>query len=676
MASRRASAQYIPKSPLFRPHMAPGLPTTAPSAPGGGGGIPRIRRPRKILFVVLFLTVIYYFSLRHGLGSERAIEHLESLRRQQQYQKLQQSGVKPVGGGRGASGLWHGALGSLGWGPAKDKPKALRHEFKKNGLVVVGQDTVDTEHPIYDLVDKARAKFDNLLSRQSKTLAEAVTEYKRRYGMPPPKGFDAWWKFVLENDVKIVDDFDRIMSDIYPYHALSPQMFRSRVNDQRTRDFTYMMNITYDEVTLAGDRGDASRPVSLKAMIDGFRYALPEDFETEIVGSDHDLGAVILGWDQKERAHELIEDGEYFTEAELKELQNVHRTEIAGWFSACRPTSPANLVPNAQNASDAGPPKTFIHNHSPTMDFCEHPSLKRLHGAMSLDYLDRSPSELRPLFVLSKYITDSEFLQTAIQGFKNYTDLKPTDTLSWEDKTQSKLFWRGSSTGGFDKKIPWEWSHRMRLHFLINGEKGKEEEMKKDLKPVMVPDGKDGFTIQEVDRFTLNQAYMDVGLAGKPMQCQSNNLCEDIEAKIQFSPYVPPDTGARYKYALDGNGWSQRYARLLSSGSVVLKMTMFPEWYQDWISESYMRYALQVSRILNPSLSAPWLHYIPVKASYEDLYDIMAFFAGPVRPDGSIDESLGHDYLAKEIAENGREFVKEHWRWEVMQAYMFRLLLE
>ena len=40
---------------------------------------------------------------------------------------------------------------------------------------------------------------------------------------------------------------------------------------------------------------------------------------------------------------------------------------------------------------------------------------------------------------------------------------------------------------------------------------------------------------------------------------------------------------------------------------------------------------------------APWLHYIPVKASYEDLYDIMAFFAGPVKADGQIDESLGHD---------------------------------
>lgn len=40
---------------------------------------------------------------------------------------------------------------------------------------------------------------------------------------------------------------------------------------------------------------------------------------------------------------------------------------------------------------------------------------------------------------------------------------------------------------------------------------------------------------------------------------------------------------------------------------------------------------------------APWLHYIPVKASYEDLYDIMAFFAGPIGADGQVDETQGHD---------------------------------
>ena len=49
----------------------------------------------------------------------------------------------------------------------------------------------------------------------------------------------------------------------------------------------------------------------------------------------------------------------------------------------------------------------------------------------------------------------------------------------------------------------------------------------------------------------------------------------------------------------------------------------------------------------------------------------MSFFIGS--PEG---RSPGHDELAKEIAENARTFALEFWRWEDMQAYMFRLLLE
>jgi hypothetical protein len=102
----------------------------------------------------------------------------------------------------------------------------------------------------------------------------------------------------------------------------------------------------------------------------------------------------------------------------------------------------------------------------------------------------------------------------------------------------------------------------------------------------------------------------------------------------------------------------------------------------------------------------PWLHYVPVKPSYDDLYDIAAFFIGPIGADGQVDTSLGHPVchsheeraqsskrkeregtdrktscrsmqaLGKEIGEAGRDFAREHWRWEVMQSYMFRVLLE
>lgn len=40
---------------------------------------------------------------------------------------------------------------------------------------------------------------------------------------------------------------------------------------------------------------------------------------------------------------------------------------------------------------------------------------------------------------------------------------------------------------------------------------------------------------------------------------------------------------------------------------------------------------------------APWYHYIPLKPDYSDLYDIMAFFVGPLDDAGHIDYSKGHD---------------------------------
>jgi hypothetical protein len=60
----------------------------------------------------------------------------------------------------------------------------------------------------------------------------------------------------------------------------------------------------------------------------------------------------------------------------------------------------------------------------------------------------------------------------------------------------------------------------------------------------------------------------------------------------------------------------------------------------------------------------------------------MSFFTGPPdAPDrggrGAGQGGLGgHDDLARGIAEQARVFGQEFWRWEDMQGYMFRLLLE
>ena len=130
---------------------------------------------------------------------------------------------------------------------------------------------------------------------------------------------------------------------------------------------------------------------------------------------------------------------------------------------------------------------------------------------------------------------------------------------------------------------------------------------------------------------------------------------------------------------LDERGPS-RSQRRLASGGVLVKATVFPEWNSVSLTA---RSSLGESADAQDWLT-PWVHYVvrrpdtadradgkPTQVDYSDLYSILSFFIGP--PDA---RRPGHDDLAEPIAENGENFAEDHWRWEDMQAYMLRLLLE
>lgn len=65
-----------------------------------------------------------------------------------------------------------------------------RHTFHPNGLLLVNP---KGRHPIHVLIDRAQRRWKEKVERQSRTLSEAVREYKQRYRRNPPKGFDDWW---------------------------------------------------------------------------------------------------------------------------------------------------------------------------------------------------------------------------------------------------------------------------------------------------------------------------------------------------------------------------------------------------------------------------------------------------------------------------------------------------
>lgn len=61
------------------------------------------------------------------------------------------------------------------------------------GLVAV--DLAATEHPVTKLIRDAREDWDKKMREQSRTLKLATERYQGKYGRPPPRGFDKWWKY-------------------------------------------------------------------------------------------------------------------------------------------------------------------------------------------------------------------------------------------------------------------------------------------------------------------------------------------------------------------------------------------------------------------------------------------------------------------------------------------------
>jgi hypothetical protein len=76
------------------------------------------------------------------------------------------------------------------------KPKKQRtpaqpadHVYRTDGLLDVNP---KGKHPIIELIDRSETQWKRKLERQSKTLKQAVDEYRRRYKRSPPKGFEIW----------------------------------------------------------------------------------------------------------------------------------------------------------------------------------------------------------------------------------------------------------------------------------------------------------------------------------------------------------------------------------------------------------------------------------------------------------------------------------------------------
>jgi hypothetical protein len=84
-------------------------------------------------------------------------------------------------------------------GPRPGLPGGVASKSQPDHPIQGGLLKVDPEslvHPIYQLIRDGREEWDHKVARQSRTLKDAVQEYRNRYGRQPPVGFDKWWDYV------------------------------------------------------------------------------------------------------------------------------------------------------------------------------------------------------------------------------------------------------------------------------------------------------------------------------------------------------------------------------------------------------------------------------------------------------------------------------------------------
>jgi len=111
-------------------------------------------------------------------------------------------------------------------------------------------------HPLFGLVVRGEQKFRRMVGRRSRSLKEAVGEYKRRYGRPPPRGFDRWWSYVRRAPqyLQSTSTLSLLLSSVVPDRARRPQASEHAVllpdeYDSIWDSLAPFMGLTHDDFT-------------------------------------------------------------------------------------------------------------------------------------------------------------------------------------------------------------------------------------------------------------------------------------------------------------------------------------------------------------------------------------------------------------------------------------------
>jgi hypothetical protein len=180
------------------------------------------------------------------------------------------------------------------------------------------------QHPIPKLMADARDAFDHKLARQSKTLPEAVSEYRRRYKRDPPRGFDEWFAFAQVHGATIIDEYDQLAKDLEPFWHFSGEELRRRclqVGHLPSVDLVRVENGTTRTIDITKGFEDAevgARAKGFRVMLEKFQHTLPDmDFPI----NEKAEGRILVPWEENLFANLTADSASAFSALSLADIR-------------------------------------------------------------------------------------------------------------------------------------------------------------------------------------------------------------------------------------------------------------------------------------------------------------------------------------------------------------------
>ncbi|DAA76093.1 TPA_exp: Uncharacterized protein A8136_1130 [Trichophyton benhamiae CBS 112371] len=510
------------------------------------------------------------------------------------------------------SALWIFSLVSLG--PFMANIIAIKSAYSS-------QLATYSKHPVETLIHRGTKDFEELLGRQSQNYTAAHAEYQRRYGIEPPPGFEAWYNFARSHQSPIIDDFDMIHTAVSPFRRLSgKQVLETMDRAQSTAD-SELWRCTFHGTRAKTQCHHPSR------SFDRHIQLLFDTLLKDVPGALPDVKFLVNHLDEP---RVIVPPGKKEVDGTQFKLTNLSRQPA--W-------EPITKNCHSEDSHSGNRVETyglpFVTNRTEDMNPCTHPEYATMNG------LFMSPTSLRlfeglvPILSTGSPLTMGDILFPSPAYIESEFQYDGKNDVEWHKK-RNNLYWAGSTTGAFAQTGSWKHFHRQRFVTLAQNLETRKHKCIRETNGV----------ISSVKSYFLNTRLYDVAFT-KIFQCKTT-YCREQRTFFPSKPWADKDKAFRSRlvFDIDGNAISGRYYKLLASKSTPLKQTLLREWHDDRL--------------------VPWVHYIPVSQSMEELPELVSYLTS----------TESGRRRAKEVADQGREWFSRAFRGVDMTIYIYRLLLE